>query len=63
MLKLIIFLFLLLTCWPLAVAAVVLYPLIWLLLLPFRVVGLVVGSVFHLIEAIFLIPVRVLRTI
>ena len=63
MLKLVLFLFLLLTCWPLALLALILYPFVWLLLLPFRVVGLAVTSVFHLVEAIFLIPVRVLRTI
>lgn len=61
MLKLLLFLFLLFTCWPLALAALLLYPLIWLVLLPFRLVGIVVGGVFHLIEAIFLLPLSVLR--
>jgi hypothetical protein len=61
MIKLILFLFLLLTCWPLALLALVLYPLLWLILLPFRLVGIVVGGTFHLIEAIFLLPVRILR--
>ncbi len=63
MIKLIVFLFLLLTCWPLALAALFLYPLIWLILLPFRLVGIVVGGVFHLIEALFLLPVRILRSV
>jgi len=63
MLKLLLFLFLLCTCWPLALVAVVLYPFIWLVLLPFRLVGIVVGGTFHLVEAIFLLPVRILRTI
>lgn len=63
MIKLILFLFLLLTCWPLAVAALVLYPVIWLILLPFRLVGLVVTGVFDLIAALFYVPVRVLRSI
>ena len=63
MLKLLIFLVLLCTCWPLALAAVILYPFVWLVLLPFRLVGIVVGGTFHLVEAIFLLPVRILRTI
>ncbi len=63
MIKLILFLFLMLTCWPLALAALVLYPLIWLILLPFRLVGLVVTGVFDLIAAIFYVPVRVLKSI
>ena len=60
MLKLILFLILLVTCWPLALAALILYPLVWLVLLPFRILGLAVGGVFHLVEAIFMVPVRVL---
>lgn len=63
MLKLILFLMLLLLCWPLALLALVLYPIVWLLLLPFRLVGIAVGGVFHLVEAIFLLPVRVLRRV
>jgi hypothetical protein len=61
MLKLLIFLLLLLTCWPLALAALILYPLIWLILLPFRLIGIAVWSAFQLVEAIFMLPVRVLR--
>ncbi len=63
MLKLLLFCLLLVTCWPIAIAAVVLYPLIWLLLLPFRLVGLVVGGAFALIAAIFFLPVKVLRAV
>lgn len=63
MVKLILFLFLLLTCWPLALLALVLYPFIWLVLLPFRLLGIVVGGAFHLVEAIFMLPVRVLRAV
>jgi hypothetical protein len=63
MIKLILFVFLLFTCWPLALIALCLYPIVWLLLLPFRLVGIVVGGVFHLVEAIFLLPVRVLRAV
>jgi hypothetical protein len=63
MLKLLLFCLLLVTCWPIAIAAVLLYPLIWLLLLPFRLVGLVVGGAFELIAALFFLPARVLRAI
>ncbi len=61
--KILLFVILLLTCWPLALAALVLYPIIWLLLLPFRLVGIAVEGVFALISAIFLLPSRVLRAI
>jgi hypothetical protein len=63
MLKLLLFLFLLCTCWPLALIAVILYPLVWLVLLPFRLVGIVVGGTFELIAALFYLPARVLRSI
>ena len=63
MLKLLLFCILLVLCWPLAIAALLLYPLIWLILLPFRLVGLVVIGAFELVTAIFMLPVRVLRTI
>jgi hypothetical protein len=48
-------------CWPLALVALVLYPLIWLLLLPFRILGIAVEGVFELLKAIILLPARVLR--
>jgi hypothetical protein len=63
MIKLILFCFLLLFCWPLALAALVLYPIIWLILLPFRLLGIVVGGVFEFIAALFYLPARVLRSI
>ena len=63
MLKLLLFCILLVLCWPLALLALALYPIVWLVLLPFRLVGLVVTGAFDLIRAIFLIPVRLLRTI
>ena len=47
-------------CWPVALLALVLYPLIWLLLLPFRIVGIAVEGVFSLLRAIFLFPARLL---
>ena len=52
---------LLVLCWPLALLAIVLYPLIWLLLLPFRLVGIAVGGVLELVRAIIFLPVRLLR--
>jgi hypothetical protein len=52
---------LLILCWPLAIAALVLYPIVWLLLLPFRIVGIAVGGVLELLWALITLPVRVLR--
>ena len=52
---------LLVLCWPLALLALVLYPLVWLLLLPFRIVGIAVDGVFDLLRGILLLPGRVLR--
>jgi hypothetical protein len=63
MAKLLLFCILLVLCWPLALAALVLYPLVWLLLLPFRLVGIAVGGVLELVSAIFFLPGRVLRGI
>ena len=63
MVKFLLFLILLVLCWPLALVAVVLYPLVWLLLLPFRVVGIAVGGVLELVRAIIFLPGRILRTI
>lgn len=48
-------------CWPLALLALVLYPIIWLLLLPFRIVGIAVEGVLELIKAIIFLPARMLR--
>jgi hypothetical protein len=56
-----LWLLLLVVCWPLALIALVLYPLVWLLLLPFRLVGVAVEGVFELLRAIILLPARVLR--
>jgi hypothetical protein len=50
-------------CWPLTLAALVLYPLVWLLLLPFRVVGIAVGGALSLVWAIVTLPARLLRAI
>ncbi|HEY1044227.1 MAG TPA: hypothetical protein VGE60_10215 [Telluria sp.] len=56
----ILWLLLLFLCWPLALAALVLYPLVWLLLLPFRLLGIGVEAVFELLRAIVMLPARVL---
>jgi hypothetical protein len=53
----------LIVCWPAALAALMLYPIVWLLLLPFRLVGIAVDGVFELIRAIITFPARVLRAI
>jgi hypothetical protein len=50
-------------CWPLALIAVCLYPIVWLLLLPFRLVGIAVHGVLDLVAAIIFLPARVLRSI
>ncbi len=52
---------LLVLCWPLSLMAFVLYPLVWLLLLPFRLLGIVVTGVFEFLRALILLPARVLR--
>jgi len=52
---------LLVVCWPLALLALVLYPIVWLLTLPFRILGIAVHGVFALLSALFFLPVRVLR--
>lgn len=48
--------------WPLAILALILFPIIWLILLPFRLVGIVVTSVFELLKAILFLPARLLRS-
>ena len=59
MVKLLLWLLLFVVCWPLALLALVLYPFVWLLLLPFRLVGIVVDGVFELLRSILLLPARV----
>lgn len=48
-------------CWPIAILALVLYPIVWLVLLPFRIVGIAVGGVLSFLSALFFLPVRLLR--
>jgi len=61
MLTFLIWLLLLILCWPLALAALVLYPIFWLLSLPFRLVGITLEGVFRLLAALILLPARLLR--
>jgi hypothetical protein len=61
MVKFLLWLLLLFICWPLALAALVLYPLIWIVLLPFRLVGVAVDGVFYLIGALFKLPGKIIR--
>jgi hypothetical protein len=63
MVKFLLFCILLVLCWPLALAALVLYPLVWLFLLPFRLVGIAVGGALQLVWAVVTLPARLLRAI
>jgi hypothetical protein len=58
--RLLLFLILLVLCWPLALLALLLWPLIWLLSIPFRIVGIAVEGVFALLRAIIFLPARIL---
>ncbi len=60
MAKFLLWLLLLLFCWPLALLALVLYPVVWLLTLPFRLVGIAVEGVFAFLRALVMLPARVL---
>jgi hypothetical protein len=61
MAKFLLWLILLILCWPVALLALLLYPLVWLLLLPFRLLGIAVDGVFELLHAVLLLPARILR--
>jgi len=61
MTRFLFWLILLVLCWPLALLALVLYPLVWLFLLPFRLLGMTVNAVFELLKALINLPARVLR--
>jgi hypothetical protein len=63
MIKFLLFCILFVLCWPLALVALVMYPIVWLLLLPFRIVGIAVGGVLELVSAIIFLPARVVRAI
>lgn len=61
MIKFLLWCILFVMCWPLALIALMLYPFVWLVLLPFRIVGIAVGGVLELVKAIIFLPARVLR--
>jgi hypothetical protein len=63
MIKFLLWCILLVLCWPVALLALVLYPLVWLALLPFRVAGIAVGGALALVTAMILLPARVMRAI
>ena len=63
MLTFLLWCLLFLVSWPLALLALLLYPLIWLILLPFRIVGIAVGGVFELVHAIIMLPARAIRAL
>ena len=63
MVKFLLWLILLFFCWPLALLALVLYPMVWVMLLPFRLVGIAVEGVLELVWALLTLPARVLRGI
>jgi hypothetical protein len=59
--KFLLWLILLVVCWPAALLALILYPIVWLLMLPFRLVGITVTALFDLLRAIITLPARILR--
>lgn len=63
MLTFLLWCLLLVVCWPLALFALVMYPLVWLLLLPFRILGFAVSGVLHLVWEVITLPVTVLQLI
>lgn len=63
MLKFLLWCLLFVLCWPLALLALVLYPIVWLFLLPFRLIGIAVGGVLELVAALIFLPARMIRAI
>lgn len=63
MVKFLLWCILLVMCWPLALVALVLFPLVWLFLLPFRLLGIAVDGVLELVRAVIFLPVRLIRAI
>jgi len=61
MIKFLLWCILLVLSWPLALLALILYPFVWLILLPFRIIGVAVGGVLALLQAIFFLPAKILR--
>ena len=60
MLSFLVWVLLLMVCWPIALLALLIYPVVWLVLLPFRLLGIGVDAVFNLLRAIVMLPARVL---
>ena len=60
MIKFLLWLLLLVVCWPIAILALVLWPVVWLISLPFRLLGIAMDGVFSLLRALFMLPARVL---
>jgi hypothetical protein len=63
MIKFLLWCVLLFLCWPLALLALIAYPFVWLILLPFRIVGIAVGGVLELFTALIFLPARLLRAV
>ena len=63
MIKFLLWCILFLLCWPLALLAIILYPVVWLVLLPFRLVGIAVHGALELVTALITLPVRLIRAI
>ncbi|MFA6455844.1 MAG: hypothetical protein WCW40_03400 [Bacteroidota bacterium] len=61
MIKFLLWCILLVLCWPLAILAIILYPFIWLVLLPFRIAGIAVDGILSLLQHIVTLPVRILK--
>jgi hypothetical protein len=60
MVKFLLWLLLFIVCWPLALVALILYPFVWLLMLPFRLIGITVDAVFSFLKALMMLPARAL---
>lgn len=60
-LKFLLWLILLVLCWPLALLALILYPIVWIFLIPFRLLGITVNAVLGLFKAVITLPARVLK--
>ena len=63
MIKFLLWCLLFVACWPVALAALLLYPLVWILLLPFRLLGIAVHGVLAFVSALVMLPARVIRAI
>ncbi len=61
MVKFLLWCILFILCWPLALLALILYPILWVLLIPFRILGIAVGGVLALIKALIMLPARILQ--